>query len=114
MPGKTYLPVHTGMPPPCSQPVNLVSVSAVEAFLADTPFASRSITELTGGKINYVYRIHLRTPFEGSKTVVLKHAQPFWKSSVVNSWEVGRQVRTGETFSMITLTHYGRGSKWKR
>lgn len=96
MPGKTYLPIHTSMPPPRSQPVKLVSVSAVEAFLADTPFASRSITELTGGHINYVYRIHLRTPFEGSKTVVLKHAQPFWKCSVVKSWEVERQVSASE------------------
>ncbi|KAF8264443.1 hypothetical protein EI94DRAFT_1805817 [Lactarius quietus] len=92
MPGKTHLPVHTSMYPPGSEPVKLVSVSAVEAFLADTPFASRSVTELTGGYINYVYRVHLRTPFEGSKTVVLKHAQPFWKTSVVNSWEVERQM----------------------
>ena len=89
-----YLPVHPSMPAAlCSQPVNLVSVSAVEEFLADTLFASRSITELTGGYINYVYRIHLLTPFEGGQTVVLKHAQPFWKSSVVKAWEVGRQVR---------------------
>jgi 5-methylthioribose kinase len=105
--GKTYLPVHYGMPPPCSQPVKLVSVSAVKAFLADTPFASRSITELTNGKVNYVYRIHLRTPFEGSKTVIFKHAQPFWKSSVVRSWEVERQVRASEDYLMISLTHYG-------
>ena len=83
-------------PAPCSQPVKLTSVSAVEAFLTDTPFASRSITELTGGYINYVYRIHLLMPFEGSQTVVLKHAQQFWRSSVVNSWEVERQVRARE------------------
>ena len=80
-------------PAPCSQPVKLVSVSAVEEFLADTLFASRSITELSGGYINYVYRIHLLKPFEGSQTVVLKHAQPFWRSSVVTSCEVERQVR---------------------
>jgi 5-methylthioribose kinase len=104
MPGKTYLPVQSGMPSPCSQPVKLVSVSAVKAFLADTPFACRSITELTGGHINYVYRVHLQTPVEGSKTVVLKHAQPFWKSSVVKSWEVGRQVRAKEDYPMISLT----------
>ncbi|KAM6491064.1 Protein kinase-like domain containing protein [Amanita muscaria] len=36
----SYLPVHNGMPtsPPCSQPVKLMSASAVEAFLAGTPF----------------------------------------------------------------------------
>ncbi|KAM6492895.1 Protein kinase-like domain containing protein [Amanita muscaria] len=54
----SYLPVHNGMPtsPPCSQPVKLMSASAVEAFLAGTPF--------------YLYRIQLLTPFEGSQTVV--------------------------------------------
>jgi len=79
-----------------SKPVKLISVSAVETFLDGTPFASRCITDLTGGYINYVYRIHLLTPFEGSQTVVLKHAQPFWKSVVGNSWMVERQVRAKE------------------
>ena len=83
-------------PAPCSQPVNLMSVFAVEAFLAGTPFASRSITELTGGTVNYLYRIQLLTPFEGSQTVVVKHAQPFCKNAVVGSWEVERQVRANQ------------------
>ena len=92
---ESYLPVHSGMPTPAqsSQPVELMTVSAIEAFLAGTPFASRSITDLTGGTINYLYRINLLTPFDGSQTVVLKHAQPFWKSAVCNSWGVERQVR---------------------
>lgn len=93
---KSYLPFHSGMPTPApsSQPVKLITVSAVEAFLAGTPFASQSITDLTGGNINYLYRINLLTPYDGSQTVVLKHAQPFWKSAVGNPWEVERQVRT--------------------
>ena len=92
----SYLPVHSDMPtsPPCSQPVELMSVPAVEAFLVGTPFASQSITVLPGGTVNYLYRIQLLTPFEGSQTVVLKHAQPFWKSSLSTAWEVERQVRT--------------------
>lgn len=92
---ESYLPVHSGMPTsaPSSQPVKLTTVSAVEAFLAGTPFASQSITDLTGGTVNYLYRINLLTPFDGSQTVVLKHAQPFWKSAAGNSWEVERQVR---------------------
>ena len=91
----SYLPVHSGMPTslPCSQPVELTSVSAVEAFLACTPFASRSVTALPGGDINYLYRIQLLTPFEGGQTVVLKHAQPFWKTSLGTAWEVERLVR---------------------
>ena len=97
MPEESYLPVHSGMPipAPSSHPVKLTSVSAVEAFLAGTPFASRSITDLTGGDINYVYRVNLLTPFDGSQTVVLKHAQPFWKvpTCQCDAWEVERQVR---------------------
>ena len=89
-------------PAPCSQPVKLTSLSAVEAFLVDTPFASRSITDLTGGYINYVYRIHLLKPFEGSQTVVIKHAQPYWRSSVADSCEVERQVRATELTKAIT------------
>ena len=117
MPEERYLPVHPSMPTPdsCSQPVKLTSLSALEAFLVDTPFASRSITDLTSGYINYVYRIHLQKPFEGSKTVVLKHAQPFWRSSVTDSCGVERQVRAREPIKVIAqLTHYRRYSKWKR
>ena len=80
------------IPTPSSPPIKLTSVSAVEAFLADTPFASQRITELSGGTINYVYRFCLRTLFEGCQSVVLKHAQPFWKSAVSNIWEMERQV----------------------
>ncbi|KIL65075.1 hypothetical protein M378DRAFT_77370 [Amanita muscaria Koide BX008] len=87
--------------PPCSQPVKLLSVSAVEAFLAGTPFASRSITVLPGGTVNYLYRIQLLTPFEGSQTVVLKHAQPFWKSSMSTAWEVERQMFEVEAMTRI-------------
>ncbi|KAI9456934.1 kinase-like domain-containing protein [Boletus coccyginus] len=84
-------------PAPSSHPLKLTSVSAVEAFLAGTPFASRSIADLTGGYVNYVYRIHLLIPFDGSQTVVLKHAQPFWKiqMSQYDAWEVERQVSIG-------------------
>ena len=95
MPRESYLPVHSGMPTtraPFSEPFKLMSAPAVGAFLAGTPFASRSITDLTGGYVNYVYRIHLLTPFEGTQTVILKHAQPFLKSSVDSALEVGRQV----------------------
>jgi 5-methylthioribose kinase len=100
MPKESYLPVYSGMPTaqasPSSEPVELMSASAVGAFLDSTPFASLSVTDLTGGLINYVYRIHLLAPFEGNQTVVLKHAQPFWKSVVSNPWGVERQVRERE------------------
>ncbi|KAI9456939.1 kinase-like domain-containing protein [Boletus coccyginus] len=92
-------------PAPSSHPLKLTSVSAVEAFLAGTPFASRSIADLTGGYVNYVYRIHLLIPFDGSQTVVLKHAQPFWKIPIgqCGAWEVERQVFEVEAMTRVRL-----------
>ena len=89
------LPIHSGMPAPSpsSDPAALTTIPAVEAFLAGTPFASQSITDLTGGSANYAYRIHLTTPFDGHSTVVLKHAQPYVRTWTSLSLDIIRQVR---------------------
>jgi hypothetical protein len=90
-----HFPVHMGMPTPSpsSEPLKLTSVPAVEEFLAKTPFASRLVASLTGGNVNHLYRVHLLVPFEGSQTVVLKHAQPVLKNSGDITWVLERQVR---------------------
>ena len=95
MPNAKYLPICGGMPAPAlsSDPVSLTSVLAVETYLAGTPFASQSISDLGGGSVNYVYRVHLLSPFENSQTIVLKHAQPFVKLIAGLAWELERQVR---------------------
>ena len=82
--------------PTAASPLELTSVPAVEAYLANTPHASQSVTYLTGGTINYLYQIHLLAPIEGCQTVVLKHAQPFMNDEGI-SCEPERQVRTGES-----------------
>ena len=104
------LPIHSGMPAPSpsSDPAALTTIPAVEAFLAGTPFASQSITDLTGGTANYAYRIYLTTPFDGHTTVVLKHAQPYVRTWISVSLDIARQVRNLHlylTLSQFSLRH---------
>lgn len=56
--------------------LDLSRASDVATFLADTPFASTQVDVLTGGNANYLYRLHLRQPFDGCRTAVLKHSTP--------------------------------------
>ena len=76
------LPIHSGMPTPSpfSDSAALTTIPAVEAFLAGTPFANQSITDLRSGTANFAYRIHLTSPFESHSTVILKHTQPYIKT----------------------------------
>ncbi|KAF9526100.1 kinase-like domain-containing protein [Crepidotus variabilis] len=98
-----YLPVYEGMPrfEESSPPATLTSTSAVEAFLAGTPFECRSVTQFTGGNINYVYRLHLATPIGDIKTVVLKHAQPFFRVCEEVVWELDRQAFEVEAMTRV-------------
>lgn len=46
--------------------------------LSTTPFACSSLTRLSGGTANFVYRGELQLPLEdGTKTVIIKHAEEF-------------------------------------
>jgi len=75
-----------------SSPAALTTVEAVEAFLAGTPFASQSIQKISGGYINYVYRIHLVAPLNGHPSVILKHAQEHFATDHTLSFDSMRQV----------------------
>ena len=94
--GEHRLPFHSSMPTPSSESLSLTVVPAVEAYLANTPFAGQSVTYLMGGTVNYLYRIHLLVPFEGRQTVILKHAQPVIKDWQDTVWDLRRQVRNKE------------------
>src|ERR1700709_1488006 len=88
--------VHVGapIPAPSSNAAVLTTIPAVAEYLAATPFQSRDIQKLTGGRMNHTYRIHLIVPFQGEETVIIKHAQQAvsggWTSNPV---DVIRQVR---------------------
>ncbi|KAJ2915170.1 hypothetical protein MD484_g5223, partial [Candolleomyces efflorescens] len=83
-----------GMPTvdPSSTPLSLTSVPATEAYLANTPFTGESVTFLTGGLINYLYRVQLLVPIQGHRTVILKHAQPVTRDLQDAAWDLKRQM----------------------
>ncbi|KAH9486413.1 4-hydroxytryptamine kinase [Psilocybe cubensis] len=63
----------------------------VRVYLAKTPFASTDVQPLSGGTGNYVFRLRLDAPYEGRRTVVLKHAKPFVKDLPELAFELSRQ-----------------------
>ena len=72
--------------------LDLATSSGVLAFLADTPFSSDIAIKLTGGYGNYVFRLHLKEPFEGRQTLVLKHGKPHLPGDESFKFSVERQV----------------------
>jgi hypothetical protein len=90
-----YLPAYNGMPVPeeSADPAVLTSAQAVEAFLAGTPFASRSVVILSDGHCNHAYRVHLLNPVDGHTSVVLKHALPWLRFRANVPFDPIRQVR---------------------
>jgi hypothetical protein len=55
----------------------------VQESLKDTPYACTSLVKLSGGTANFVYRGTLVTPLEdGSKTIVIKHTEPYVASNI--------------------------------
>ncbi len=82
---------------------DLLTVAGVLQYLAPTPFASDEVCPLSGGNANFLYRIHLRTPYHNVMTMVLKHAAPYVAASVDMPFAVERQVLmiyTGLLFRM--------------
>ncbi|THV06613.1 hypothetical protein K435DRAFT_815972 [Dendrothele bispora CBS 962.96] len=57
--------------------VDLSNVSELKEYLEITPFACDDFEVLSGGTGNFVCRIKLRSPYEGSSTAVVKHAKPY-------------------------------------
>jgi 5-methylthioribose kinase len=82
-----------------SQPNNavefdLTTPEGVLAYVAPTPFASSRAESLSGGNANFIFRLHLNTPYEGHQTLVLKHAQPYLARAPAFPLPVSRQVRS--------------------
>lgn len=60
---------------------DVATITGVRKYLADTRFASDTITVLSGGFANFTYRIHLNDPFDGKGTFILKYAAPYVAAS---------------------------------
>ncbi|GBE77663.1 predicted protein [Sparassis crispa] len=72
--------------------LDLATVEGVLVYLLDTPFASDAVTPLTGGFGNYAFRVHLRTPYDGRRTVVLKHAKAYVPGLRTLALSLDRQI----------------------
>jgi len=72
---------------------DLATEEGVRKYLAKTPFESATITPLSGGSANYVFRLHLLASYRGNKTLVFKHAKPYVKDIHAVAFNLERQVR---------------------
>ncbi|KAF5356167.1 hypothetical protein D9756_003701 [Leucocoprinus leucothites] len=70
---------------------DLTTEEGVEAYLSNTPYACTRAETLSGGGGNYAFRIHLRQPYEGVNTLVLKHSRPYIKSMTSLAFDIRRQ-----------------------
>ncbi|KAJ7744066.1 kinase-like domain-containing protein [Mycena maculata] len=62
---------------PSTEPEHdLSTIAGAQAYLSSTPFASTSLTLLSGIHSNFTYRLYLVTPYKGQSTLVMKHAKP--------------------------------------
>jgi len=73
--------------------LDLATEEGVRKYLANTPFESASITPLSGGSTNYVFRLYLLAPYRERKTLVFKHAKPYVKDMHAIAVHLERQVR---------------------
>src|ERR1700691_2071448 len=71
---------------------DLSTIAGVLQYLAQTPFASDDVQPLSGGFSNFVYRIHLRTPYNDVSNLVLKYAAPYVAAIAQMPFAVERQV----------------------
>lgn len=61
-------------------------------YLSETPFASSQVEPLFGGTINYVFRLYLRDPYDGMRTLIMKHGKGRPSGHETYSFSVERQV----------------------
>jgi hypothetical protein len=71
---------------------DLSDIHEVLSYVSGGPFASDKVTRLSGGICNFAFRLHLLQPYEGRRTLVLKHAKPYPACSVDFPYSVDRQV----------------------
>ncbi|KAJ7697194.1 kinase-like domain-containing protein [Mycena rosella] len=86
---------------------DLSSAAGVQAYLLTTPFASTTVTPLSGGNSNFAYRLYLSAPYKGHSTLVLKHARPYVALAASIPLAIERQVRLNcGPFATVPGMHY--------
>ena len=56
---------------------SLATKDGIQTYLRNTPFASHTVDQLSGGYVNFTYRIHLHVPVDGISTFILKYTPPY-------------------------------------
>lgn len=72
---------------------DLATEAGIFRYLQSTTFASSKVEQLVGGGGNYVFRIHLREPYQGNSTLVVKHGKPYIPGMRSMAFLLYRQVR---------------------
>lgn len=72
--------------------LDLSQADDVLEYLAETPFASSEVEPLSGGRANYVFRLRLKTPYKGWRTIVMKHGKGWYPTDDSLAFSVERQV----------------------
>jgi 5-methylthioribose kinase len=70
----------------------------------NTSFDAESIEPLKGGWCNFTWRVNLKTPFDGEKSVILKHAEPFAQYNVQALLDVERITYEYKALNSISET----------
>lgn len=74
--------------------LDLSNILDIHAYLAEKhAFICTDIQTLSGGSGNFVFRLHLKTPYEGRSTLILKHAKAYVALSSWIPFALERQVR---------------------
>lgn len=72
----------------------------IQTSLRDTPYACTTLQKLSGGTANFVYRGTLSTPLaDNTKTVVIKHTEPYVASHPSFKLSVNRCVSSSNPLS---------------
>ncbi|PCH34021.1 hypothetical protein WOLCODRAFT_160534 [Wolfiporia cocos MD-104 SS10] len=82
-------------------PEDLTTTSGVINYLSGTAFDADAVTFLTGGSGNFAYRVHLRTPYDGYETVVVKHAEPYVRGLKTMAFSLERQLYEVEALQQM-------------
>lgn len=64
-----------------TEDLDLGIISDLHEYLAGTPFESHRIAALSGGNVNFTFRLELKAPYQGRPTLVVKHAKSYVMAS---------------------------------
>jgi len=71
--------------------LDLSNPQHIVQYLSATPWAAKSVTQLSGGFTNFIFRIELAEPYQGQERVVLKHGKPYIATAEQVSFSIERQ-----------------------